>query len=278
MKELLTIDEVAFSPPFPNPAPTDAIGELAWIDVDDLRIDPLYQRPVGPKGEKNIRQVIENFSWSLFSPLVVCRRPGGLYAVIDGQHRAIAARTHGGIPKVPALIINGDLSDEAKAFSVINGAVTAISETQIWHARVVAGDSSAIRLNRILERVGVSIPRYAKQSSMLARGETCAIGALEKSFKKDGGAALELALRTVVETRKDGNPGMLRAPIIRASSTAFAARLKWTENPDAVLRAIRKVGVSYLFELAELRKAQEDETMIAAYQVVLEEHLGREVP
>ena len=268
-EELLSIDEVAFAPPFPNPAPTDAPGELAWVDVDDLRIDPKYQRPVGSKGERNIKQVIENFSWSLFSPLVVCRRPGGLYAVIDGQHRAIAARTHGGIEKVPALIINGDRSDEAKAFSVINGAVTSISETQIWHARVVAGDVDAIRLERVLDRVGVTIPRYAKQSSQLAKGECCAIGALEKTFKQYGGEALALALRTVVET-KDGNPGYIRGPLIKATAAVLVSSDQWLKDEPGVFRAIRKVGIKYLSDVADRRKAKEGTTFFDAYKTELQ--------
>ena len=275
-EELLSIDEVAFAPPFPNPAPTDTPGELAWVEVSDLRIDPKYQRPVGPKGERNIKQVIENFSWSLFSPLVVCRRPGGLYAVIDGQHRAIAARTHGGIDKVPALIINGDQSDEAKAFSVINGAVTSISPTQIWHARVVAGDIGAIRLERIFDRVGVSVPRYAKQTSQMVKGETVSIDAVEKAFKQYGGAALELALRTIVDT-KDGNPGYIRGPIVKATASVLAAKPGWLANPDGVMRAVRKVGIKYLCDVADRRRAQGAKSAFDAYAIVFNELLEEEM-
>jgi len=268
--ELLSLDAVAFAPPFPNPAPTDAVGELAWLDLRDLRIDPKYQRPIGPKGEKNIRQVIENFSWSLFSPLVVCAREGGLYAVIDGQHRAIAARTHGGIEKVPCLVIRGDRADEAKAFSVINGAVTAIAEQQIWHARLMAGDSVAVRLSRVLEKVGVTIPRGTKPLSGMVPGETLAIGALEKAFKSWGPEVLELALRTVVDTG-GGNPGLLRAPIVTATTSVLAANPAWLADPIGVIRAIKTVGIKYLFGMAESRKLSSGATLIAAYAAGLEE-------
>lgn len=262
--DLLSLDAVAFAPPFPNPAPTDEKGSLEWIDLRDLRIDPKYQRPIGGRGEKNIKQVIENFSWSLFSPLVVCERPNGLYAVIDGQHRAIAARTHGGIDKVPCLVIKGDPSDEAKAFSVINGAVTAISEQQIWHARLVAGDNTAVRLQRVLEKTGVSIPRSQKPSTSMIAGETMAIGALEKAFKTYGTEVLELAIRTIVETGK-GNPGLLRAPLITATTAVLSAHPKWLADDQGVVRAIKTVGIKYLYEVAERFKLEADMTMIAAY-------------
>lgn len=274
--DLIPISAVAFMPPFPNPAPTDAKGELAYIDVRDLFIDPKYQRPVGLRGERNIRQVIENFSWSLFSPVIVGRRPGGKFAVIDGQHRAIAAITHGGIDKVPALIINGGPSDEAKAFSVINGAVTAISETQIWAARVVAGDSDAIRLQRILERLEITVPRSPKPTAFMVKGETVAIGAIESSFKKYGPAPLELALRTIVQTG-GGNPGQLRAGTIKATTAVLASNADWTGRPDAVLKAIRTVGIKYLYATALRRAGAEDMTFFAVYSDELKKLFKKEI-
>ena len=272
--ELLSIDQVAFAPPFPNPAPTDAVGELAWLDLGDLFIDPRYQRPVGPKGEKNIRQVIENFSWNLFSPLVVARRPGGRYAVIDGQHRAIAARTHGGIEKVPCLIINGDPSDEAKAFSVINGAVTAISPVQIWHARLVAGDVPAIMLQRVFDAVGVKVLRSPRPNADMLKGETVSIDAFEKAFRIHGREPFELALRTVVDT-KDGNPGYLRGPLIRATTDVLASHPEWVARPKDVLRAIRTVGIAYIHATADKRKGT---TFFAAYVEELTKLLKKEMP
>lgn len=274
MKEdLLSIDQVAFAPPFPNPAPTDEPGELAWLEIGDLFIDPRYQRPVGPKGERNIKQVIENFSWNLFSPLVVARREGGRYAVIDGQHRAIAARTHGGIEKVPCLIINGGPSDEAKAFSVINGAVTAISPVQIWHARIVAGDVPAIMLQRVFDAVGVRVLRSPRPNSDMLKGETISIDAFEKAFKIHGRSPFELALRTVVDT-KDGNPGYLRGPLIRATTDVLAAHPEWVSRPGDVLKAIRTVGIIYLHDKAQGRK---DLTFFGSYVDELTKLLKREL-
>lgn len=269
--DLLSLDAVAYRPPFPNPAPTDVVGELAWLDLGDLYIDPKYQRPIGPKGEKNIRQVIENFSWNLFSPLVVARREGGRYAVIDGQHRAIAARTHGGIEKVPCLIIAGDGPEEARAFAVINGAVTAVSPLNIWAARLVAGDVDAIMIRNSLDRVGVRVLRSPRSNGDQGVGETISIDAIEKAWRKGGKEPFELALRTIVETGK-GNPGYLRGPMIRSTVDVLARHPEWVERPVDVLNAVRTVGIPYLHGLGE-KGQHEGKTFFGAYGTALEKLL-----
>lgn len=277
MSDLIPLPELAFSPPFPNPAPPDAPGEQLQVDLRDLYIDPKYQRPIGPRGEKNIRQVIENFSWSLYSPIVVARREDGKYAVIDGQHRAIAALTHGGITHVPAYVIRGGPSDEAKAFAVINGAVTAILPTQIWHARVVAGDLSALALQRVFDSTGVTILRSAKPTDAMRPGETVAIDALEKVFKRDGKAPLMLALKTVTKTA-DGNPGYVRGALIWATTDALAANAKWLDEPDRVLAAVRSVGIRYLWAKSEhARPGPPKLTAFAAYRAEFEKLLKKEI-
>lgn len=277
MKDLLPLPEVAFMPPFPNPAPPDPVGELLWVELGDLFIDPKYQRPIGANGEKNIRQVIENFSWSLFSPIVVCRREKGCFAVIDGQHRAIAALTHGGIKKVPAYCINGDMHDEAKAFAVINGAVTAITPTQLWNARVMAGDLNAVALNHIFTALDIEILKSPKPESKMSPGETTAINVLEKCFKKYGREVLVLALRTVVNTAK-GNPGYLRGPLVQATCMVLHEAPEWVASPEKVLKAIRTVGIKYLWERAELRRKRQTIPSVSAYEIELSTLLKKEMP
>lgn len=261
-------------PPFPNPAPPDLEGELAYLELGDLFIDPKYQRPIGPRGEKNIRQVIENFSWSLFSPIVVGRRERGKFAIIDGQHRAIAALTHGGITKIPALIINGDASDEAKAFAVINGAVTAIQPTHIWHARVVAGDVDAIRLQRVFDKMNVTILKSPKTEDKMEIGETVAIDAIEGAFRQHGEGILLLALRTIVHTGQ-GNPGWLRAPIVKGTCRVLQEHPEWYARPDETVRAVQAAGLRNIWNSAQRHRLEAKITVISAYAAMLEKALDR---
>lgn len=173
-------------------------GELKWLALSALFIDPAYQRAILDSGKANIRRMIEGFSWLQFGTLVVGKRDGGRYALIDGQHRAIAAFLHGGIDKVPCLILEGGLEAEARAFSSINGNVTRIHPLQSFRASVAAGDSDAVSLVDICRRAGVTIAPYPKPD--LGPGETMALNTLRNAAKKHGGpklvAALEI-LRTI---------------------------------------------------------------------------------
>lgn len=274
MDDLLPLSAVAFTPPFPNAAVTDAEGELMWVELGDLFIDPKYQRPISANGEKNIRQVIENFSWSLFSPIVICKRERGKYAIIDGQHRAIAALTHGGIAKVPALCINGTAHDEAKAFSVINGAVTAITPSQLWYARVIAGDQNTVLLDRLLNELGIRILRSTLPENKMKAGDTSAIVALEKFYKKFKAGVLTNALKWVMLTGK-GNPGYLRGPIIQAHCEILAEHPEWYARQEDLMTAIRSVGIKYLWAMAAQSRQHKKRTQKDAYKDELIKLFGK---
>ncbi len=47
----------------PGPAP-----QLLWVEVKDLVVDLTYQRDIGKRGAANIRQIAENFDWSMALP------------------------------------------------------------------------------------------------------------------------------------------------------------------------------------------------------------------
>jgi len=121
MTELRALERVDFETPAVPAAALGAKGELKWINVTELGIDPDYQRPVLYTGRRNVRRMVEGFSWSLFSPLVVARRGRNLYAIIDGQHRALAAVTHGGVKELPCLVLSCPRAEEALALRLVEG-------------------------------------------------------------------------------------------------------------------------------------------------------------
>lgn len=170
-----------------------AQGRLEWLALSALRIDASYQRHVLETGKANIRRMIERFSWALFGVLVVGERGGGAYAIIDGQHRATAAKLHGGIAKVPCLILTGGVEDEARAFSAINGNVTRIHALQAFRAAVAAKDAGAVELVELCRAAGVTIAPYPKGA--LEPGETFALGTLKKALAQHTAGLLRVGLK-----------------------------------------------------------------------------------
>jgi ParB-like nuclease domain/Sigma-70 region 2 len=88
--------------------------ELAWIDIDLLRLDVKYQREILRSGRKNVIEIAANFDWSLFATVIVARIHDGLYAIVDGQHRTTSAACCG-ITKVPCQIIQATPEQQAAA-------------------------------------------------------------------------------------------------------------------------------------------------------------------
>ena len=120
-----------------GPAPV-----LQWLPIDQLGIDPAYQRDILRRGHDNIGRIARRFDWRKFGTVIVAPIAGGRYAIVDGQHRTTAAAVRG-IESVPCQIIMADPGEQAAAFAAINGAVTGMTPLQLHAARVAAGDPDA---------------------------------------------------------------------------------------------------------------------------------------
>lgn len=131
--------------------------KLDYVALSDLVFDDAYQREIENRGWKNVRNIAENFDWSKFSPLIVAKvGDGNLFSVIDGQHRAHAAAIRG-IIHVPAMICDLSQSQQASAFSWINGSATALTSTQIYKAALVALEPWALKCKAVVEKAGCKL-------------------------------------------------------------------------------------------------------------------------
>jgi hypothetical protein len=138
-------------PPEPGPAPM-----LTWIPAERLVIDDSYQREIGKRGRSNIMQIVANFDWSKFAPVIVAPVEGGLYAIVDGQHRTTSAMVHG-FKEVPCQVVQADRAKQADAYAAVNGNITKTTPQQLFHAKVAAGHQSAVELRDVCATGGVEI-------------------------------------------------------------------------------------------------------------------------
>lgn len=229
----------------PGPAPT-----LQWIAIDRLRVDGTYQRAIRGEGLLNVRRIAQDFRWSRFAPVVISQIESGLYAIVDGQHRATAAKL-AGISEIPCQIIVATPREQAEAFAAINGNVTRIHKMALHRAAVAAGDREALAINAVAKRAGVTILPYPKSELNQEPGETMAIGTIAKAMRAHGEARTVLALRCIVETRNKVKGGLI-APVIAGTVAALA---KWPKsllpNDPQVIAAFEKINL-----IREYGKAQ----------------------
>jgi hypothetical protein len=115
---------------------------LQWIRIDRLVVDDNYQRELKQGNWKAIERIAKAFKWSRFSPVFVAPVEGGLFAIIDGQHRTHAAAIVG-MAEVPCQVVQMTAEEQAASFAAVNGLVTRVTAWQVFKAALAAGEGWA---------------------------------------------------------------------------------------------------------------------------------------
>jgi hypothetical protein len=207
---------------------------MDWIEVRRLVIDKTYQREVSRAGSINIARIAEYFEWAKFSPVIVAPVEGGMFSIIDGQHRATAAMLRG-IEKVPCEIVHIDRARQAEAFAAINGNTTRVSAQVVYYARLTGKDPAAEEMARVLSAAGVTVCRGGRTLRAMKVGETNAVGAISKLLAKFGPETLISALQCITQTGS-GNPGFLRPTMIEPLCVVLHRNPKWRDAGERLLR------------------------------------------
>lgn len=212
---------VAMALPGATPAAVEGRSRPIFLDVEPRRliVDESYQRNLSDRSVKLIRKIVENWDWQRFKPPVVVEIGGGFH-VIDGQHTAIAAVTHGGIGQIPVMIVEtGDVASRAKAFVGHNRDRIGITAQQIFYAELAAGDEEAVTMKQVCDRAGVTILKYPPFNGVYKAGDTMAIATIRMMINKHGA----LGARQVLQALTDANCAPIAVDFIRAGATLLFA-------------------------------------------------------
>jgi len=272
MTALRRVDIAPFAARYkPSGKSAGAKPRLQWTAISLLRIDPAYQREVLRAGEKNILNIAQNFEWAKFTPVIVAELKGDLFAIIDGQHRTIAAALRG-MKDVPCQVVDADPRKQAEAFVAVNGSVTAMTKLQLHVARVAAAEPKALALDQVCAEADVTICRYPVPGNKMKPGETLAVGSLQSLFDKYGRETLVAALSCITRTRK-GNPGMIRAAIVEALCVVLEAEPAWRADLQKLIFAMQTFDFVARFNAARAAAISEGCTVTSALVDVIGEHL-----
>jgi hypothetical protein len=81
---------------------------------------------------------------------------GGQFAIVDGQHRTMAAIRRGQ-KKVPCQVLQADRAKQAAAYAAVDGNITKTNARQLYHAKLAAKDAHAMALAHVCAAAGVKI-------------------------------------------------------------------------------------------------------------------------
>lgn len=149
---------------------------LEQVPVGMLKVDQAYQRATdGPSSRKIIGRMVTKWDWRLCQPLVVSRRADGSLYILDGQHRHAGAVERGDIPFLPCVLLSSlTAEDEANTFVAINTQRQKLSQADIFHGQLAAGDPDAIKVQGLLEETGWRIRKSSNSAIFNAGDMTCA--------------------------------------------------------------------------------------------------------
>jgi hypothetical protein len=189
---LIDVSHLPVLPPPDMPPPL-----LQWVPVADLRIDDRYQRPLGPASLAAIRRIADGFDWAKFGCVKVAPLEGGMFALVDGQHRVHAAALRG-VTSVPTEVSRLTLRQQAEAFVTINARTMRVTPHQLFRAALAAGEAWALETDRAVTDAGCELARINNVPAKLKRpGQVFALDTVRRLVTAGQAAAVTAGLRAL---------------------------------------------------------------------------------
>lgn len=165
----------------------DTPGQLRMLHKDVLQIHPAYQRDL--IAEK-VKAITAAWSWLSLGALVVGKR-GGEYWVIDGQHRAVAAKRRSDIQLLPCVVFETeDVQEEARGFLDLNTGRKPVTAVAKQKAMVAAGDETAAYVQKTCADLGLEI----KATAMTAGSIKCVAWCMRRAAEDKEAFSTVLAM------------------------------------------------------------------------------------
>lgn len=230
--------------------PHGHVGRLQMVPISALVIDTTYQRNVSVGSVRNIRRICEQFDWAKFLPVIVTE-DGDKFAIVDGQHRTIAAASIG-VTDVPCYVLSCSAAEAAAAFAAINGNVTQMQPIDLWFAELAAQAPKAVALQRVLDAAGVTVTR---KKEGYQPGETRSVNVLLRALEFYGASVLTTLLQCIVETG-DGNPGMITGAVVNGVGRAIRTKPDLLANPSKLFEVFDGISISTMVYEAGIENAR----------------------
>lgn len=180
--------------------PIGSQPSIEWIHLHRLSIDGAYQRSTDNEASRRlIASIAAHFDWRLCAPLVVSRRADDTLAIIDGQHRWMAASRRDDIPQLPCCVFRyGSPEEEARMFILANRARKPMNRLDDYHAAVAAADDDALEIQQLVADAGLRIARNTS-STAWQPGEIAFTSSIALALRRHGAAVTSAVLTNMAE-------------------------------------------------------------------------------
>lgn len=163
--------------------------DLQVVAIDDLHVDHAYQRELN---QNLVEEILRDWDMVAADAITVSKRSNGRLFIVNGQHRAAAAKL-AGETELLAFVYEG--LTRAKEADLRLKANNRRGDTSLerFHAQLTAGRRESRAIVALLDEFGTSINRV----SSIHKGVNC-VSAVEKMYREDP-EMLRRTLRLVTE-------------------------------------------------------------------------------
>ena len=193
------------------------MGTQKKLNIKDLHSGLEYQRKID---KKRIKEIADNFSWNLFTPIVVSFRDNR-YNVIDGQHRLFALKENNKDGKnkkeinVPCYVISGlNEKQESELYFKLATGVKQQSTLQILKAEYLSGSKDVIDMVDIINSNKNLTLDFESNSK---NGRIVAVRCIKNIYDKSTKSEFKEFIDLLGDTWK-GDKKSLQIPVLNAMS------------------------------------------------------------
>lgn len=243
--------------------------DMAWINTQKLFVDDAYQRDAhSRKSADVIGKIAAGFAWAKCQPLTVARiADQERYAVIDGQHRLIAARKIG-ITEMPCYIVEDcETQEQAQHFVAVNRTRVQMHSLALYHANLAAGDPDHADLDQLLKECGFSVPKSPAQNGDTAPDQVQCVGTLLRMMHQCTKKQIVFAL-TVIPEAYGQTRGMMRSSLIKGICGLYR-ELDGKIDRETMIDTLLDIEPQSLEENARLYKNVHGGTVLKAICITL---------
>jgi hypothetical protein len=197
---------------------------LRVVKLDDLRVDPSYQRGVVAKH----RKIVAEFDEDALGVILVGQREDNSMWIVDGLQRFTAVGKLGWTEMRANVFRSRGPEHEAAVFKLVNKNRTSLSSNQLFAALLTAGDEECWAVKSVAEKFGYKIPSGGKRGVSASRDQaakelTC-VNSLVRVYHQRGQEALEFVLGIISECWP-GDPYAVKTDVVDGLFTWYVARM-----------------------------------------------------
>lgn len=223
----------------PGLANNGVLRDFQAVEIDVLQVDHRYQRDLN---QNLVEKILADWDFVASDIASISQREDGSLWIIDGQHRAAAAKLAGETEILAFVYVGLTIEEEAdKRLKANNG--RADSSLERFHAQHTAGKPETLAIVSLCEEFGTKVNRSMNKSSGIN-----AVSCLETLYRVDGGLLLRETLLLLRDAYGEIQGTVATEPVLRGcawflrqhSREMSRADLRGRMSRDGVDEVLRK--------------------------------------